>query len=93
MPPQSTHVAHMSFPTQPPSGHSAVQRGLKRLRDWRTGSATTAIVMAVLLPFAVLWHANDLVAIATSLIVAVPFAIACHIRCRRRGLRGRRAAG
>jgi hypothetical protein len=72
----------MSFPPKPPSGRSAVQGGLKRLRDWRTGSAATATVMAVVLPFAVLWHANDLVAIVTSLVVAGPFAIACHVTRR-----------
>jgi hypothetical protein len=38
-----------------------------------------AIVVATLLPFAVAWHANELIAIATALIVAVTLAIGCHV--------------
>jgi hypothetical protein len=76
--------ADMSFPPQPPSGRSAVQSDLKRLRDWGTGSAATAIVMVALLPFAVLWHAGDLVAITASLIIAATIAAACHFAGRHR---------
>jgi hypothetical protein len=78
MPRQSTDAARVSFPPQPPSEQSTVQNSLDLLQNWRTGSTATALVAAVLLPLAVLWHANDLVAIATSMIVSVTIAVGCH---------------
>jgi hypothetical protein len=56
-----------------------VQSGLNLLRDWRQGSAATAVVMAALLPFAVAWHVTYLVMIAASLIGAVTLAAGCHL--------------
>jgi hypothetical protein len=53
--------------------------GLNLLRDWRQGSAATAVVMAALLPFAVAWHVTYLVMIAASLIGAVTLAAGCHL--------------
>lgn len=75
---QSTSARTVSFPPQPPSRQSTVQSGLVRLHNWRTGSAATASVMAGLLPFAVIWHANDVV-IATAVIVATSLAVASHV--------------
>ena len=79
MPRHPTDAARVSFPPRPPSEQSTVQSSLDLLHNWRSGSAATAIVMAVLLPFAVVRHANDLVAIATSVIVAATIAVACHV--------------
>jgi hypothetical protein len=74
----------VSFPPQPPSEQATVQSSLDRLHNWRTGSAATAIVMAALLPFAVTWHANELVAIAISVSAGAALAVACHIVRERR---------
>jgi hypothetical protein len=48
-----THAARVSFLPQQPPDRQTIQSGLDLLRDWRRGSAVTAIVMAALLPFAV----------------------------------------
>lgn len=79
MPREPTGLSQVIFPPQPPSEQSTVHNRLALLREWRTGSAATAIVTVVLLPFAVIWDAGDLVALATSMIVAVTIAVACHV--------------
>jgi hypothetical protein len=61
-----------------------VQNRLDLLRNWRTGSIATVIVMAALLPFAVASQAKDLVAIASSLVIAVALALSCHLARQRR---------
>jgi hypothetical protein len=86
MPSQFTDAARVSFPPQPPSDQATVRSSLDRLDNWRCGSAATAIVMVVLLPLAVIWHANEFVAIATCAILAAALAVACHVT------RGRRLA-
>jgi hypothetical protein len=84
MPPTRNHPARASFWPQPPSEQRTLQSRLDLLRNWRKGSAATAIVMAALLPSAVAWQANDLVAIASSLVVAMTLAVSCHVVHKRR---------
>jgi hypothetical protein len=79
MPPPRTPPTPTRFPPQPRPDRESVQCRLSLLRDWRQASAATAIVVAALLPLAVAWHANELVAIATALIVAVTLAVGCHV--------------
>jgi hypothetical protein len=78
-PPKRTHPTHEKLPPHPPPGRHTVQSSLATLRNWREGSAATAIVMAALLPFAVAWHTTYLTAIATCLIAAAILAATCHI--------------
>jgi hypothetical protein len=77
--PPRTHSAPARFPPQQRPDRQRVQSRLSLLRDWRQASAATAIVVAALLPFAVAWHASELIAIATALIVAVTLAVGCHV--------------
>jgi hypothetical protein len=84
MPPTRNNPARASFLPQPPSEHRTVQNRLDLLRNWRTGSIATVIVMAALLPFAVASQAKDLVAIASSLVIAVALALSCHLARQRR---------
>jgi hypothetical protein len=79
MPRQSPDAARVGFPPQPPSEQSTPQSSLDLLHNWRTGCAATALVTAALLPLAIIWHASDLVAIATSMIVSVTIAAGCHV--------------
>ena len=74
-----THPTHEKLPPHQPPGHHTVHSSLATLRNWREGSAATAIVMAALLPFAIAWHTTYLTAIATSLIAAAILAATCHI--------------
>jgi hypothetical protein len=55
------------------------QRGLALLTNWRAGSTAAAIVMAILLPFAIAWRVSYLIAIAASIILAATLAISCHL--------------
>lgn len=82
MPPNHTAAGRVSLPwpalAQPePREPEKAQSSLNLLRDWRQGSAATAVVMAALLPFAVAWHVTYLVTIAASLIGAVTLAAGC----------------
>ncbi len=83
-PDKHTHDARAGLHPERPLDRATVQSGLDLLRDWRAGSAATAIVMAALLPFAVAWHVSYLLAIAVSLIGAITLTVGCH------ALRGRR---
>ena len=84
MPPNHAHAARVSLPwpalarPEPPEYEKA-QRTLSLLRDWRQGSAATAVVMGALLPFAVAWHVTYLAAIAAALIGSVTLAASCHV--------------
>jgi hypothetical protein len=83
MPPNENHAARIDLPwpalTRPaPREHDKVRSRLSLLHAWRDGSAATAVVIAVLLPFAVAWHATYLVAMAASLVSAAILAAACH---------------
>jgi len=73
MPPTPIHTTRVSPGSLEPPDRHTMQSSLGLLRDWREGSAATAIVMAALLPFAVAWHVSYLVAILASLIVANDF--------------------
>jgi hypothetical protein len=70
--------------SQEPPDRQTMQSSLSLLRDWREGSAATAIVMAALLPFAVAWHVGYLVGILASLIAAMALAVGCHAARRHR---------
>ena len=61
-----------------------VQRSLVLLTNWRAGSTAAAIVMAILLPFAIARRDSYLVAIAASIILAATLAIGCHLARQRR---------
>jgi len=84
MPPERIRDASVNPPPLQPPERRAVQGSLRTLRNWREGSAATAIVMALLLPFAIAWHVSYLVAIVASLLVAVTLAIGCHAARERR---------
>ncbi len=73
---------HFPSEVQPDAG--AAERSLVLLNNWRAGSAATAIVMSVLLPIAVAWHASYLIALSASIIAAVTIALACHLARERR---------
>jgi len=42
-PPKRTHPTHEKLPPHPPPGRHTVQSSLATLRNWREGSAATAI--------------------------------------------------
>jgi hypothetical protein len=83
-PNKHTHDARVGFPPERPLDRATMQSRLDLLRDWRAGSAATAIVMAALLPFAVAWHVSYLLAIAASLIGAMTLTVGCHALRERR---------
>lgn len=83
-PNKHSHDARVGFPAEGPLDRATMQSGLDLLRDWRAGSAATAIVMAGLLPFAVAWHVSYLLAIAASLIGAMTLTVGCHALRERR---------
>ncbi len=77
--PKHTHAKHEMLPPHQPPDRQTVQSSLATLRNWREGSAATAIVMAALLPFAVAWHMTYLTATAACLIAATILATGCHM--------------
>jgi hypothetical protein len=84
MPSNQNHAARVRLPwpalARPgPAEQEKVPSSLRLLNDWRQVSAATAVVMAALLPFAVVWHVTYLVAIAASLIGAFTLAASCHV--------------
>lgn len=86
MPRPRPHPTPADFPPQQRPDRRRVHSRLSLLYDWRQASAATAIVVAGLLPFAVAWHVNELVATAAALIVATTLAAGCHVT-RERQLR------
>jgi hypothetical protein len=74
---------HARFPHDQPD-HTAVEKSLALLNNWRSGSAATAIVMAGLLPFAAAWHLTYVAAIGAAMIGAVILALSCHAARERR---------
>jgi len=84
MPPERIRDASVNPPPLQPPERRAVQGSLRTLRNWREGSAATAVVMAVLLPFAIAWHVTYLVTIVASLVGAVTLAVGCHVARERR---------
>ena len=84
MPDENTYAHRVRFPTNARADRGAAERALAILRDWRSGSAATAIVIGGLLPFAIAWHLTYLVAIAASMIAALTIAFACHLMRERR---------
>jgi hypothetical protein len=84
MPPERTPYTRANLPPQEAPERQIVQNGLGMLRNWREGSAATAVVMAVLLPFAIAWHMSYLGAIVASLLGAATLALACHAARERR---------
>jgi hypothetical protein len=81
---QDTPASSVHFPNDAHPDVAAAEQRLALLRDWRSGSAATAIVMGGLLPFAVAWHVHYLGAVAASMIFAVILAVGTHITCRQR---------
>jgi hypothetical protein len=79
MPLPRSHPTPADFPPHPRPDRRRVDSRLSLLDDWRQASAATATVVAALLPFAVAWHANELVAIAAALTVAATLAVGCHV--------------
>jgi hypothetical protein len=78
MAPKRTHVPPSRFPLRERREPQKLQSSLGLLRDWRQASGATAIVFAVLLPFAVAWHVAYVVAFVASLISTVTLALGCH---------------
>jgi hypothetical protein len=81
---QNTRAPSVHFPNDAHLDVAAAGQRLALLRNWRSGSAATAIVMGGLLPFAVAWHVRYLGAVAASMIFAAILATGTHITCRRR---------
>lgn len=81
---QDTPAPRVHFPNDAHLDVAAAEKRLALLRNWRSGSVATAIVMGGLLPFAVAWHVRYLGAVAASMIFAAILAIGTHITCRRR---------
>lgn len=79
-----TPAAGLGFLPQRPAELQTVQSGLDLLRNWRSASLATAIVMGALLPFAVAWHVSYEIAIAACAVCAVSFALCCHVVRERR---------
>jgi hypothetical protein len=73
----------LHFPNDAHPDVAAAEQRLALVRNWRSGSAATAIVMGGLLPLAVAWHVRYLAAVAASMTFAAILAIGTHITCRR----------
>jgi len=70
MSPNNSDTPHVRFRVRAQSDLDEAQRSLALLTNWRAGSTAAAIVMAILLPFAIAWRVSYLVAIAASIILA-----------------------
>jgi hypothetical protein len=84
MPPNNAETPHLRFPSQSAPDPETTQRRLALLTNWQTGAAATTIVVTGLLPFAIAWRVNYLIAIAASSILAAILAISTHAARRRR---------
>ena len=84
MSPNNSDTPHVRFRVRAQSDLDEAQRSLALLTNWRAGSTAAAIVMAILLPFAIAWRDSYLVAIAASIILAATLAIGCHLARQRR---------
>jgi hypothetical protein len=82
MPPDNVEAPHLRYPGPTQTDRDAAQRCLALLTNWWAGALATAIVMAVLLPFAIAWRVTYLTAIAASLITAAILTIGTHVARR-----------
>ncbi len=81
---QRTPASPPSFRSRRPAELQTVQSGLDVVRNWRSASVATAIVMGALLPFAVAWHVRYEITIAACAVCAVTVALGCHVVRERR---------
>lgn len=84
MPPDNTQAPHLRSPSRAAPDRDTAERRLALLANWRAGALATAIVTAGLLPFAIAWRDNYLIAIGASIILAAILALGTHVVRRRR---------
>jgi hypothetical protein len=83
MKPDNIQTPDLRVPSRAGPDPGTAERRLALLANWRSGTLATAIVMAGVLPFAIAWRVNDLIAIAASIIFAAILAISTHLARRR----------
>jgi hypothetical protein len=83
MPPDNTQATDLRVPSRIGPDRDTAARRLALLANWRSGALATVIVMAGVLPLAIAWRVNDLIAIAASIIFAAILAISTHLARRR----------
>lgn len=76
--------AHLPRSSAQTPAHAAETERLAVLRNWREGTAATAILIVALLPFAISWRVPFLAAMCAALAGATVLALGCHLARQKR---------